>query len=214
MQARKSPLARTLLSGLLLAVLAGSSSVAGAEERIAFANMQLVLSLMPEMKSVMGRLESFEKELTKQLDVKRAYAQQKLVEAQEAAANGASDEDLDRYRRQLQDLDQEIRRQESDSGDRMAAKQAELVEPVVAKLQETVEAVAKREGYTFVINAVDGVGTSTVLYGPDDRNITRAILDELGIEPPEEEIEDTTVDMKDEVPAPAPPKTGGTGATE
>ena len=69
MQARKSPLARNLFRSLLVVLLLGWAADAGAEERIAYANMKLILSLMPEMKSVMGRLESFQKELSQQLDV-------------------------------------------------------------------------------------------------------------------------------------------------
>jgi outer membrane protein len=181
---------------LLLAAGPLAAPPAAAEERVAHANMELILSLMPEMKSVMSRLDSFEKELTQQLDVKRAYAQQKLSEAQKAAAGGATEDDLDRFRRNLQELDQEIQMLAADSGERMNAKREELLEPVVARLQETIAAIAEREGYTYVLNSVDGVGTSIVLYGAEEHNLTKTILKELGVEVPEEDATETA-------PAPA-----------
>ncbi len=186
--------ARIALPGLLLAlslIALTAPAPAHAQDRVAHANMKLILSLMPEMNSVMGRLDSFEKELAQQIDVKRAYMEQKYAEAQQAAASGAAEADLDRYRQELQGLDQEIQRQAADSTTRMNEKQAELLEPVIVKLQATVAAIAEREGYTYVLNSVDGVGTSIVLHGPEDRNLTRVILAELGIETPDESAEPT-----------------------
>ncbi len=186
--------ARIALPGLLLGLSLIALTAAApthAQDRVAHANMKLILSLMPEMNSVMGRLDSFEKELAQQIDVKRAYMEQKYAEAQQAAASGAAEADLDRYRQELQGLDQEIQRQAADSTTRMNEKQAELLEPVIVKLQATVAAIAEREGYAYVLNSVDGVGTSIVLHGPEDRNLTRVILAELGIETPEESAEPT-----------------------
>ena len=171
------------IAALSTLILSGAvvPTPATAEDRIAHANVELLLTRMPEMKSVMTRLESFEKELTQQLEVKQNYAQQKLAEAQRAAAAGATEVELDEHRMILQDLDVEIQRQMAESGSRLAARQAELIEPIRLKMQETIARIAEQEGYTYVLNSVDGAGTSIVLFGPDDRNLTMVIAEALGV---------------------------------
>ncbi|MCP3860498.1 MAG: OmpH family outer membrane protein, partial [Phycisphaeraceae bacterium] len=85
----------------------------------------------------------------------------------------------------------EIQRQMAESGNRLAAKQAELIEPIRAKMQETIATVAEQEGYSYVLNSVDGAGTSIVLYGPEDRNLTMKIAEALGVQDAVEATEST-----------------------
>ncbi|MGB0369226.1 MAG: hypothetical protein ACPGD8_07455, partial [Flavobacteriales bacterium] len=44
-----------------------------------------------------------------------------------------------------------------------------------------METVAKKKGFDYILNSVDGSGTSIVLWGPEGHDVTRAIVDELGI---------------------------------
>jgi hypothetical protein len=44
-----------------------------------------------------------------------------------------------------------------------------------------MEIVAKKKGFDYILNSVDGSGTSIVLWGPEGHDVTRAIVDELGI---------------------------------
>ena len=173
------------LVSLLAACLAGGP--AAAQDRIAYANLEVILAFMPEAKTVSENLERYQGELTKQLETKQAYAQQKLVEAQEAAQSGmASEAKMAEYEADLMRLDREIRQAAADADRKLMGRRADLMEPIVEKLQTTIEEIAKADGYTHVLNGVDGAGTSIVLWGLEERDITKRILEELGIEIPEQ----------------------------
>jgi outer membrane protein len=60
-------------------------------------------------------------------------------------------------------------------------KRADMMQPALDRIRKALEAVAKREGFTYIINSVDGSGTSSVLYGPDEHNVTMKLVAELGI---------------------------------
>jgi hypothetical protein len=67
----------------------------------------------------------------------------------------------------------------------MAQKRDELMDPVIEKLGEVIVGIAQEQSYDFILNAVDGSGTSIVLHGPESRDITKLALQRLGIPVPE-----------------------------
>ena len=170
---------RTLTIVVLLLVFSGA---AFAQDRIGYANLDLIIAKMPESADVAQKLEAFQKELATNLETKRAYAQGKLVEAQNAQAAGVvSDERMAEYEVELRKLDQEIKETAYDADQKLMGKRNELMQPVIEKLQGTIEEVAQRDGYTHVLNVLDGTGTSILLWGADDHDLTEAILTQLGI---------------------------------
>jgi len=173
------------LVALLAACLAAGP--AAAQDRIAYANLEVILAFMPEAKTVSQNLEQYQGELTKQLETKQAYAQQKFVEYEDAKQSGmASEAKMAEYETELMRLDREIRQAAADADRKLMGRRGELMEPIVAKLQATIELIAKADGYTHVLNGVDGAGTSIVLWGLEERDITKRVLEELGIEIPEQ----------------------------
>ncbi|MGQ0723292.1 MAG: OmpH family outer membrane protein [Candidatus Eiseniibacteriota bacterium] len=155
---------------------------AAAQDRIGYANLDLIVAKMPEYRQVSDQLEAYQEELVKALETKRAYAQQKLVEARDAEAAGiVSDEKLGEYETELRRLDREIKDSARDSDEKLMDRRNELMAPVIEKLQGTVKQVAEAEGYTHVLNMLDGTGTSVLLWGVEERNLTEKILAALGI---------------------------------
>lgn len=176
---------KTLLTMAMLLALTASSATA--QDRIAYANLDLVLAMMPESQVVSQQLDEYRKTLEGELMAKQAQLQQKYTEAQEAAAAGvASEEKLEGYRNELHALDLEIQRQAAEADQKLLVRRSELLEPVIEKLQTTIEGVAKRDGFTHVLNSLDGSGTSVVLWGLEERDITKSLMTELGIEVPED----------------------------
>ena len=98
-----------------------------------------------------------------------------------------SDEKLAAFEKELRALEREIQQTASEADRKILQKRKELMDPVATKLEATIRAVAEAEGYTLVLNAVDGAGTSIVLYGTEERNLTSRVLEELGISPPSNE---------------------------
>lgn len=169
------------LLALLLAVPA-----ARAQDRIAYADVELILSLMPATADANKAMQQYQEELAAKLRTKEEYAQQKLEEAQSAVANGATDAELDAYRQELAKLESEIRMQAADSDRKMAEKRETLMAPIIDRLGEVLRRIAEERKYDFILNGVDGSGTSIVLYGRDDRDVTATVLEKMGIPVPKQ----------------------------
>lgn len=169
----------------LLALLLAAPA-ARAQDRIAYANVELVLSLMPATADANKAMQQYQEELAARLRTKEEYAQQKLEEAQSAVANGATDTELDAYRTELAKLENEIRAQAADSDRKMAEKRDALMAPIIDRLGDVLAQIAEEQKYDFILNGVDGSGTSIVLYGRDDRDVTTLVLEKLGIPLPKD----------------------------
>lgn len=175
---------RTLTIACLLLLSLPAPSTA--QDRIAFANVELILALMPETTEVNDALELFHRDLAERLQTKEKYGQQKLEEFQAAVAAGAPEADLEAFRRDLARLEQEIRLQAMESERKMAEKRLQLMEPVVEKLGAVFKELAEEHSYDFILNIVDGSGTSIVLHGPEDRDVTKLTLERMGVKIPGE----------------------------
>ncbi len=170
-----------------------------AQSKLGHANIEMVLANMPETKSMQQSLQTYQKQLAKQLESKQLYAQEKYktyvakVEAYEAAQASkteaelkAMEDELKAMETELRKLDEEIKQETAKAEQKLAKKQADLMAPITEKLEAKIKEVATEKGYDYILNMVDGAGVSIVLYGPDERNVTKEIMVKLGIKVPEE----------------------------
>lgn len=173
---------------ILLALVVGSTY---AQDKLGHANVELILNYMPESKSMNQSLQTYQKQLAKQLQVKEDYARTKLTEYQaymqeHPNATPESDPQVRSKQEELQKLDNEIRTEATKSEEKLMKKRQDLLAPIVEKLKAAIDKVAVAEGYTYVFNSVDGSGVSIILKGPEEDDLTRRIMTELGINIPEE----------------------------
>jgi outer membrane protein len=171
---------------LLIIALAFGCAFSMQAQKIAHANIDLILSLMPETKSMAQTLQTYQTQLAKKLEVKRNYGSSKLQEAEAAAQNNATEAELDVFRTELQKLEKEIQTEAADADQKMAKKRMDLMDPITEKLENAIKEVATSSGYDYIINSVDGSGVSIVLYGPEDRDLTKILMTKLGIAIPKE----------------------------
>lgn len=157
------------------------------EEKIGFANVELILSYMPEAEGVAKKIQAYQKKKGGDLQIKEQYAQTKVGEYQEMAQGGATEQQLKPLEDEIRKLDQEIKNFASKTEQEMMQMRGQLLEPVLEKLQEAIKKVAEEKGYTFILNTVDSQALSIVLHGPEDDDITLAVMAALGIEIPEGE---------------------------
>jgi outer membrane protein len=170
-----------------LLATAGLFGAATAQElKIGHANIDLIISLMPETQTMQTQLQTFQKKLGEQLKVKEEYAQGKYVDYLGKKDGGASEEDLKPLEDELLKLDGEIRQYTAESEEKLVQKRQTLMAPIVEKLQASIETLAKEEGYTYILNSVDGSGVSVVLHGPEQSNVTEKLAKRMGLELPKE----------------------------
>lgn len=157
--------------------------------KVGHANVDLIISLMPETQTMQTQLQTYQKKLAEQLKVKEEYAQAKYVEYLEKKENGGTEADLKPLEEELVKLDGEIRAYTADSEQKLLAKRSTLMQPIVEKLQSNIETLATTDGYTYILNSVDGSGVSVVLHGPEQDNVTEKLATQMGLEFPKAEAE-------------------------
>lgn len=167
---------------ILAALLTFSASAFAQDVKIGYADIQAVLVRMPETSTMNQAIATYQQKLTERLQTKQQYAQTKLEEFYQLQENGAAQEELEPLAEELQELDKEIQEAAAKADQNLAERRATMLEPIINKLQENIDAIAAAEGYNFIISKVDGTGSSMILYGPEENDVTLKLMERLGIE--------------------------------
>ncbi len=184
---------RKFLSVIVLATGIFFAGNVNAQAKIAFVNIDEIVSVMPELAqdkinmdtvggqyvrdSIMPRINYVQDEL-----------QKKMVDYQDTVKNSKAVreiilKDIQAYQEELNGADNFVQQV-------LQAKQQEYLRPYYAKAQKAIASVAKKKAYTHVMSP------ASVLIYPEADNISLAVVAELGIKLPEQ-------------PKPAPPKPAG-----
>ena len=154
-------------------------------QKIGHANIELILAYMPETKAMQEQVSTFEAKLGEKLKIKEDYARTKLGEYQEKAQAGADAASLQPLEQELTKLQQEIQQERATASQQAMGKRQELMAPITNKVGAAIKKIASDNGFTYILNTTDGSGMSIVLHGPDENDMTKAIMEELGIKIPE-----------------------------
>lgn len=170
------------LTSFIFAIMLTFGGTSFAQQlKIGYADIQAVLVRMPETSTMNQQLQTYEQKLYEQLQVKQQYAQTKLQEYMELRDSGADQATLAPLEAELQKLDQDIAKASQDAEQKLMTRRQDLLEPIINKLQDNIDAVASEGGYDFIISKVDGTGSSMVLYGPEEHDVTLKLMAKLGI---------------------------------
>lgn len=159
------------------------SSVKAVEKpiKIGYVNLEYIVSLLPDTKQIDSDLKSFEKQLKSKLQLKAIELQNKLQSYQDGYKT-MTEAVKNQKENELQQLQGEFEKLQMESQNDLANKQVELIRPIYDKIQKAVQAVAKENKYTHVLNADTG-GMLIVLYADEEYNISNLVLRKLGIDP-------------------------------
>lgn len=172
---------------LLLTVIALTFGLAAAQAqtalKIAYADVDYILSQMPEAKQVEAELKAHNTQLQNQLQAKYQEYQEKLQAYQQGAATM-----VDAIRKEketeLAQLEQRIQKFQQDAQSSMQKKSTELMQPLYTKVGNNIEQVAKENGYSYVLNGQVG-GIDVVLYADEKFDISDLVLKKMGVTPAE-----------------------------
>lgn len=157
-----------------------------AQKRVAFTNIELIMSLMPAMQEIQKAAEEYEKQLNASLKVTQNYYEQKVTDYYTKKDAGTMT--LDEEKKLVNDiasLEEELVEKQKINEQKLMNKRLSMLQPIQNQLQKAINDVAKEKGYTFVINQVMGEGIPTILYGKPEHDITKDVLKKLGVEVPE-----------------------------
>jgi outer membrane protein len=173
---------KLLLVSILLTL--GATLTVSAQMKIGYANMEGIMFYMPETKSMEATLTKYSEELAAPLKVKDDYFKLKYQEYQELAQAQATAEQLGPIEQELQKLQQDLQKAQQGAESKLMQKERELQQPMLDRLQKAIKEVAEEGGYTYILNSTAS-GASILIHGPDSGNVTKQIMDKLGIKIPE-----------------------------
>ena len=164
--------------GVLLAV---SLSAQAQNLKIGYADVDYILSQLPDMKQVESELQSQNTQLQNQLEAKLKEYQDKLQSYQQTASTMLPAVKQDKER-ELAQLEQNIQKFQADAQTSLQKKQADLMQPLYEKVGNVIETVAKEKGYNFILNG-QIAGVDVVIYAEKENDISNAVLQKMGVTP-------------------------------
>ena len=131
---------------------------------------------MPESKAMQTELESFAKGLESQLMAMQSEGETKLAEYQQNEATMSDLLKQDKVR-ELESIQQRILEFQQNAQQALAAKEQELLSPILDKARKAIEDVAKEGSYTYIFDA----STGNILYADESENILPLVKTKLGL---------------------------------
>lgn len=177
---------KTMLMAAFVVLM--TSFAAQAQVKIGYTNLEVVLASMPAAKTMETTLETFQKKLAEKIKIKDDYVKAKYQEYLDTRErNGFPSPAIqEAAEKELLRLDEEVQKLAQDADYEIMAKRQSLLEPVLAVLQKAIDEVAVAGGYTYILNQTTSAGVSTILYGPDEADITKQLFTKLGLKYPEQ----------------------------
>lgn len=173
-----------ILLGLFSAVFIQNAN-AQSGLKIGSANIEFILSNLPETKQIENDLKTYEKQLNTQLESKYAEYQRKLEEYQKGVSSGLMPEAVKADKeKELLAMQQSIQDFEKSAQDDMQRKQMTMLEPVLEKVQTSIDKVAAANGFTYIFSThADFGGSAIILYSKnkDQDDISTLVLKDMGV---------------------------------
>jgi len=159
------------------AVLICATAFAQKSPKFGHVNSSELLSLRPERKAAMAKMDSVTKEAEKLLqEMMTEYRTEQDKYTTESAkmselAKKTAEEKLTGLATRIQNFQQQA--QES-----LQAEENKLIEPIVTKAKKAIEQVAKENGYTYVVDT----STGAFLYWEESDNLLALVKKKLGLQ--------------------------------
>ncbi len=193
---------RLILPAIIVLAGIGVSAV-GAEQRIAVVNMERIMEVSPEVKTVEAFVEKQEAEFQSEREAmmeKRNELRAEFEEAKDGARNqalskkGKSEkiEKAEKKLAELQEYQDKMQRTAMKRRRQLREQKVRAHRRMISSLREKIGEYAKKKGYDLIVNSsgigVDGI--EVLVYGKAELDITDQVIEkviETGEEKPVEE---------------------------
>lgn len=144
--------------------------------KIGYANVEEILSKMPERTAMQKELETYGQKLQEQFASKETEYNTKLQAYQKGAATMDKVVREDKER-ELVNLEQGIQKFQYDAQMSLREKEQSLIQPVLVRIENAIKEVAKENGYLYILSE------QAILEGPDSGSINNLVFKKLGVDP-------------------------------
>lgn len=150
------------------------------EVAIGFTNIELLMLSWPKARQAEAYLEEERQNMASDLIEMDEEFNELLAEYNTALQ--AKSDDLDDLREELVELDTDRKALAQKSDGKLAQLRGQIMGPLLQELQNAIDLVADKHGFTYVVNQTNSEGLSTILFGPNDADISQAVLAQLQVE--------------------------------
>lgn len=147
-------------------------------QKVGYVNSQEIIAVMPAVQEANSNLETYGNQLQKRAQQLYAALEGKYESLRVKQESGEiSPKQLEVEAAGLQQEEQKLREFQSKSQADIAAKQNELLEPILKTVQDAIDEIAKAGSYTYIFDSSQGV----ILYADESTNITAEVKAKLGM---------------------------------
>ena len=152
------------------------------EFKIGYANVEYILSLMPELKGVEAEYKAFETQIRNSIQGKDAELKSKYQDYQ---TNLPTMTELVRADKEaeLNSLQERFQKYQQDAQQSAKKKQQELFAPLFEKIGKAIKDVQKESGFALILST-GSQGLDVVLAADEKYDVSNLIFKKLGIDPP------------------------------
>ena len=165
---------KNLKTLLLIAVLTLGFNTVQAQSKVAHINLQELIIAMPQTTQMNSQLEKLNKTLLDDIKSEGAALEAKYKKFQAESANLTKEENQKRYVEFEQDQ-RKLQMSQQAGQKEMSEKRNTLIEPILTKADAAVKAVAKAQGFDYVLD-------SSVLLVANGTDLLASVKKHLGIQ--------------------------------
>jgi len=162
---------------ITLAILVATIFTANAQ-KIGYLQAGFILADMPEVKAADSQLEAFAKQMRNKDSLMVVAFQAKYQEAAKQKQEGtAAPVELEKKGKELEGERAQIEKFEQDMNQQVQDKRKELYQPIIEKVNVAINAIAKEQSFTYIIDASSNV----LLYADEKNDIGPLVRAKLGL---------------------------------
>ena len=165
---------------ILAVALFLTSILATGQTKVGSVNSELIVGIMPEMKTVVADLSKYAKELDSTYQIKVTEYQVK-VDAFQKLGGDVSDNFKKVKLDEITALEKGLQQSQQNGNQLIQLKRNELLQPLYKKISDEINKIAKAEGYTQILTT----SGNEFAYVDERYDITQKVMDNLGLKLPE-----------------------------
>lgn len=153
------------------------SSMAFAEEKIAYVNTEAIMQDMSEIKDIQKQLEDEQSKYKTEMELMEKEYESKVMAYKEQEAT-MSDAMKQTRQGEIADIEQRYQTFRQQVVSELQKKHEQLMQPVIDKVKKAIEEVGKEKGYAYILDEASQV----ILYhSPSAANAEPAVRLKLGL---------------------------------
>lgn len=180
----------TLTAFLFAGIAAFAQQAPSKPVKIGFVSVNYILQQMPESQQIQAELQEYEQQLSNRL--RSQYEQfQQQAQTYSQSRGTMTEEARQKRESELQEMQAALQQSQMGAQQMIQQKESDLLAPAYDKIQNSIDEVAKENGFTHILNSEVG-GIPTLLYlAEESDDISMMVLQKMGVNPQQQQQQQT-----------------------